>query len=1325
MEKNELKKIISELINNNDIYFEAAPSNDPNKKVSEMTDGSPMQGTDYIPVVRTVDSVLTNFKVLASTIPGSLDPFDAKVDGIGASPGCYATLTAAITAGANFINWITSSGPENAVINITKNIFIFLHGANYHLFNLAGFNISQNCTLTIVSPSEKNLTNSSVGATFLCNSGSNNFFAGLGKILNYGVTFIQGGAGGLLDPTLSAMIGACQFQPLGTNNKFVNLQTFGSKVKNCFIIGQAIGAEVDNSLVIGNGCEGENIEYYNSTGSTGTHITVQPGGKLSGIKGSGQEGAGGFPLVIDNQGYLERIYTSYPISPVIQNDGGIVANTMFATATGFAALNASIENTGNSPKMQNINFVNADISIDAVALNTTILSCETVGGTYINYATNTQGFANSGGLLPNSVNFLAVANTAARLALTSSQVKNDQMVTQDSDKTAWIAGVSGATVTWYPISSGVPGVNISPFQAKIDGIGTLPNFYLNLGSAYTAGKTYDDTIANVTETADIEMSSTDQIYLLVGQQFTWDLSDYAIKSSGGNDFGLTLADGSATFQYKTAGQPFQDFDNLSSIVITGNGGIIQNNSSTVDSYIYSLGELLADNLRFLLPNISGGGFKTNHYTQLSGIKFTGGGINCENSIISNGGKLSSIGFYGNNWKPNGFLNDIGTDPTIWDTVDYNVDLPMSFYLFGQAINVVKNNFLSSAFLTVVFSSNSTLTNSYVDAAVLTSGITGCKVFGGTLTTLSLASDNTTDVVLVGVTIPNNTVFYGSGKLIGCKFEGGGSLAVGANFTITGCTSGASTTFSIPAGATAIRAGNDNIIGNDYGGSAASIEFYDAEVDGVGTLPHHYATWNDAISVNPKTLLVTANTSLTADITLANDIFIQFKDGAKLNPNNYQIIQNNFVMSLSSNIIGDLNIVAPATQNIPPIQDNSGNKPLLILDNVGIDLSLVTTNSCEIGGTSCVFANNARVLPGNADRCGIAVLSNNNFNGYLINSSIACFSASGTLTNMQRVLYVDTGTTNNNYLQIDGPPASNIIIDVQAESSVNNTAIQSNDGFFIHNAGQIKNLDNLSDCPINVLFTTSVENDPCYFENVNLGNGNIDFNSLSNMTCNNTRLGSWSNFSGSNIKLNNTSLSFLSSLPTLTVGGSNNTINQLNSPNPALGENADYATLTVTGSSINLSDVRVNTLNNNGNNTSLISCSASNWSETGTGRQSAGCQGAIPNSYISLPFNSGGWQFSLSAVENNTVTLVAYAGCNGVLLGIGEKARALTTAGTFGIEINGTPVVGLTAIAPTTTGSYTPSTSANTFVRGNTITITYTGTLAVLDHAISLDVERSS
>lgn len=108
------------------------------------------------------------------------------------------------------------------------------------------------------------------------------------------------------------------------------------------------------------------------------------------------------------------------------------------------------------------------------------------------------------------------------------------------------------------------------------------------------------------------------------------------------------------------------------------------------------------------------------------------------------------------------------------------------------------------------------------------------------------------------------------------------------------------------------------------------------------------------------------------------------------------------------------------------------------------------------------------------------------------------------------------------------------------------------------------------------------------------------------------------------------------------------------------------------------------------------------------------------SYTPMP----GFPLFVQTVANNTYTIISYAGCAGTVIGVSEKARALTTAGTFAITINGTNITSLSAVVPTTAGSYTGATALNTFVRGDVIAITYSGTSVILDHTVLIDYAQT-
>ena len=363
-------------------------------------------------------------------------------------------------------------------------------------------------------------------------------------------------------------------------------------------------------------------------------------------------------------------------------------------------------------------------------------------------------------------------------------------------------------------------VALSPYQGCLDASGAVTAHYVNLTTpttgAYANGKTILYTIANITETNDLTMESTDQIMIQVGQGFVWDLNSRTITAAAGNDFGIMLTDGSGTFRYaRTTGtSPFASFGATSCINIIGNAGIIQNQSTVDDSYIDpGSGILLSANHRYLLPNASGGGYKTNSYTNLTNIIFTGGGTSCQKAFYANGGSVSNIIFTGSasSWLSGGFLNDSGDNYTLYDNIYYDVNLPMSFNLNGSISNLLRNPANTSSSLTVSCANDSTIKSSTIDALVLASGTTGVKSFCGSYLTVSYASDNSTTIQHIGDTFINNVVVYGNVKFTNCEFLGGVTVETGATAYFTGCSSSASLVNS----GTVVRAGNNSNIGNDY------------------------------------------------------------------------------------------------------------------------------------------------------------------------------------------------------------------------------------------------------------------------------------------------------------------------------------------------------------------------------------------------------------------------------------------------------------------------------------------------------------------------------
>lgn len=98
---------------------------------------------------------------------------------------------------------------------------------------------------------------------------------------------------------------------------------------------------------------------------------------------------------------------------------------------------------------------------------------------------------------------------------------------------------------------------------------------------------------------------------------------------------------------------------------------------------------------------------------------------------------------------------------------------------------------------------------------------------------------------------------------------------------------------------------------------------------------------------------------------------------------------------------------------------------------------------------------------------------------------------------------------------------------------------------------------------------------------------------------------------------------------------------------------------------------------------------------------------------------------VNITTSNTIVLSGYVGTTTTLLGIYQKCRALTTAGTFAIKKNGTSLTGLESVVPSTAGSYVTCTGTgadNVLVRGDQITIVADGSLVlVLDLNITPDI----
>jgi hypothetical protein len=1245
--------------------------------IDSQLDGNTPQLTDKFPVLRNGSWKNLTYQEVIANFNSSLSPFDAIVDTVGTAPHHYVNESAAIAAGAsviytvggtlnnflNFIepesnivnlktkidknlkkgalclvsdskeyhywdgsNWLSpenagelhpfSKANDNSIINVNRNIFIYRGGSAYHLCNQQGFNIASNCTLTIYSPGLFN--NSSYfqsGSTLLTNNPvGTTFFSGDGAVSIQGIYLVQGG-GSLFASTLKVMAKNCQAKTMGTNNQYFNPKKFGSTIKSIFVYGQTIAGAVDNSVVIGDGCVGEDVEYFNSTGSTGTHITIEQGGKLCRVKGSGQPGAGGFPFVIYNYGELQGIETSYPISPVIINDGGTISNSTIATASGFAPVTASLTNTnsinissGNS--INNVKFDGASITVDSAAFNTTFFECNTFGGTYSNEGKNTLGYANNGGLLPNSVPFFAVADAAARLALTSKDVGNGQIVVQKSDYTAWVANVDGQTVGWSPIGS-VPGTSISPYQAALDGKGTLPNFYATINAAYTALKSYLYTIASTSEVTNTTMKPADQLAILIGQNFVSDLKNYQIIGSynpsavppvpGGNAITIRMEDASSTlkFGYSSSLTPFANLDAQSTLVILGNGGTVINTSTVANTSITCDGRLICKDSLFILPNASNGGITTNSYSQLSGLKFTGGGATCDIALTCNGGSVKDIvidGAYANNST----LIQTNVD-TSYDSININVPINATVEVMGKATKIFSTNqngfVIVRAKTSLAPNGNTGVSESNFDQLSLSPNTQRIQVSNCTIGILDLPLDNSCQVDFSNVTILNSCSLAGTLSFSNCHFPDSFTPNSGATLSFSNCTSGAAITDW--NGATKRRSlSNDSNIGNDAIAGASSITQYEGEIDGGGASANHYATFNAAITAGKFKLLQTATTSLTADVTLTANTSLQLLENCYLNFNGHRILPNGFTLTINGINAFVSGIIASAANTGEVIADASTNSPALCFNDVMIDLSAVTNPNTGIGETTSLFATNSFIKVGAADNSGVTLNPGggiDNCNPRVTNSVIQVNSTGATNT-----ININNGIFSDNELQILNFTPANTLVKISVGCIFDSIDVTSGSGgFTIETQSNVSNVSNPSGIPINVKFLSGAYNIKAI--NCDLSDfGLVNFNGVAKVGIENVKCAGFSGATANDLSILHCDLSLAASSMTLSGNGAIVSNNRIGS---------DF---TISGNNTKVSNSIFSILANNGNTTSLSNCSASSWSETGTGRLSQTCQGAIPN-----------------------------------------------------------------------------------------------------------------
>ncbi len=122
--------------------------------------------------------------------------------------------------------------------------------------------------------------------------------------------------------------------------------------------------------------------------------------------------------------------------------------------------------------------------------------------------------------------------------------------------------------------------------------------------------------------------------------------------------------------------------------------------------------------------------------------------------------------------------------------------------------------------------------------------------------------------------------------------------------------------------------------------------------------------------------------------------------------------------------------------------------------------------------------------------------------------------------------------------------------------------------------------------------------------------------------------------------------------------------------------------------------------------------------TGNSTAASGASGRIDRNTTTNWNNSGGTAVineqitgnAVGTVVNQAYEISVYMPFPGTILGIATKSTTTAVAGTYTVAISGVSVTGLTTVANGASGirTYTAASAANTFVRGDYITITLAG-----------------
>lgn len=544
------------------------------------------------------------------------------------------------------------------------------------------------------------------------------------------------------------------------------------------------------------------------------------------------------------------------------------------------------------------------------------------------------------------------------------------------------------------------------------------------------------------------------------------------------------------------------------------------------------------------------------------------------------------------------------------------------------------------------------------------------------------------------------------------------------FTSTIIASSAVTnTCTIYAGCAApYRSANNALIGNDYTLLPTSIGFYDGYVDGTGTAINSYVNVRAAVSAGCKTINVTQASIETGDIVFIADtyIYIQPTTTIVMGNHSFDLDGGNAYICSQSPSVGS--IVSSKSSGGEIFKNLDSANATLTLRNLTVSMGSVTDGDFnKSGDLAGIILEN--VVFSVKTTLGVFIDGSQSIGCSMQDCSIAGDSAGGNTA-------VPTITLKNNVIAKGitffggyADDSTALVLENMQISDVNfqlGSAPASGDGLRITTVNsQITNVNSSYNTGYNLQFLSS-GNILTSAENCDiLNNGGAYDNTIIGSSANSyipPTAGHADIKVGNNLVIGNDYIGAATTdtLTNKSISGATNTLSAI----PGASINSGSVTYTQI-QNVSATDKVLGRVTAGAGVIEEISC-------TSAGRSMIGAaNSAAQRSLLGLDtVNVGGYTALIQTVANVTYTVVAYAGCAGTILGVGELARALTTAGTFAVAINGTNVTGLASVPPSTSGSYTTASALNTFVRGDKIAVIYSGTTLVVDHSLLIDFTQA-